>query len=263
MARTLSQIIAELKPTYAPQEKALRERQALIPQQIAEEEKGLQAKQTQAFGDIVSGARRRGLGFSGIPLSEQAQYTSTEFLPALARLRGQGREQALSLEEAILGIGERRNTLAQQLRQGELDRAEQQRQFNKNLQLQREQMRQQERLARSSGGGGGGGDIMATLGSIFGGGGGSTKKTPEWQQTAFNDVKTRIDRAQNINELKSDFNATYSSAIRGNRKDQAKIMLYQKYRPDLFSANKLFTGPSAAAVRRAFQNNVKKWGIKL
>lgn len=164
MARTLSQIIAELNPTYAPQEKALRERQALIPTQIAEEEKGLEAKQGQAFGEILGGARRRGLGFSGIPLSEQAQYTSTEFLPALARLRGQGREQALSLEEAILGIGERRNTLAQQLRQSEQDRAEQQRQFNINAKLARQQFEESKRQAARAASGG--------AGPSFGGGGG-------------------------------------------------------------------------------------------
>jgi len=180
MARTLSQIISELNPTYAPQEKALRERQALIPTQIAEEEKGLQAKQTQAFGDILGGARRRGLGFSGIPLSEQAQYTSTEFLPALARLKGQGREQALSLEEAILGIGERRNTLAQQLRQSEQDRAEQQRQFNINAKLARQQFEESKRQAARAASGGGGG--LSFGGGVDGGGAAAPAKVARSQR---------------------------------------------------------------------------------
>lgn len=139
MARTLDQILTELNSNYEPQVAAFRQRQELIPGQIAQEEQGLQAKQGQAFDDILGGARRRGLGFSGIPIAEQARYTSTEFLPALARLKQSGREQALSLEDAILGIQERRGTLAQQLRQQELDRDEQIRQFNENIGLQRQQ----------------------------------------------------------------------------------------------------------------------------
>lgn len=173
MARTLDQIIAELGGTYNPQIESLRRRQELIPGQVAEEEKGLQARQETAFGDIVSGARRRGLGFSGIPLSEQAKYTSTEFLPALARLRQQGREQAMSLEDAILGITERRSTLAQQLREQELNREEQQRQFNENLRFQREQEARQAAatgFSPSFGGGSGGGPAPS------GGGGASMQQ---------------------------------------------------------------------------------------
>lgn len=150
MASTLEQIIAELNPTYEPQVNTIRQRQAAIPGMIAQEEKGLQAKQENAFGDILNGARRRGLGFSGIPLGEQAKYTSTEFLPALARLRQSGQEQATSLEDAINQIYERRNTLAQQLRQGGLDREEQQRQFNLNYQLQQQQAADARRAASAS-----------------------------------------------------------------------------------------------------------------
>lgn len=165
MARSLDQIVAELDTTYKPQIQSIESRRALIDPQIAEEEKGLGAKQTQAFEDILGGARRRGLGFSGIPLSEQAKYTSTEYLPALARLRQQGNEQKLSLQDAILGIRERRDTLAQQLRQQEQDREEQQRQFNLNYQLQKEQQAAQERASRASSGGGG-------FSPSYGGGGG-------------------------------------------------------------------------------------------
>lgn len=139
MARTLDQIVAELNPTYQPQVDSLRQRQSAIPGQIEAEEKGLAAKQETAFGDILSGARRRGLGFSGIPLAEQAKYTSTEYLPALARLRQSGNEQKQSLEDAILGIYERRNTMANQLRQGELDRDWQREQFERQLAESRRQ----------------------------------------------------------------------------------------------------------------------------
>ena len=169
--RTLSQIISELNTTYKPQIEQVRKRQAEIPGMIEAEEKGLGAKQEQAFGDILGGARRRGLGFSGIPLAEQAKYTATEYLPALARLRQSGREQQMSLEDAILGIRERRDTLAQSLRQQAIDRAEQRRQFNANLALQRAQLAEQRRqadLAARSSGGGGGSSFMPSLGASGG-----------------------------------------------------------------------------------------------
>lgn len=159
---SLQQVTRELRGVYDPQVKLLQQRQAAIPGQIQSEEAGLQARQTQAFDDILGGARRRGLGFAGIPLSEQAKYTSTEFLPALARLRQQGNEQKMSLEEAILGVRERQTGMASQLREGILSRdmamrqlKEQQRQFNLQQKLAREQ------AARAGGGGGG---FMPTLG---------------------------------------------------------------------------------------------------
>lgn len=157
--RTLEQIIAELNPTFQPQVKSLQDRAATIPGQIQAEEAGLQGKQTEAFGNILSGARRRGLGFSGIPLAEQAQYTSTEYLPALARLRQSGREQAMSLQDAILGINERRDTLAQQIRQTEQDRLFQAREAEAN------------RRAQAAA-------AQATFGSLGGFGGGAPTDTP-------------------------------------------------------------------------------------
>ena len=126
-ARTLSQIISELNPTFQPQIQSLEARANLIPSQIASEEAGLGAKKDQAYEDIVSGARRRGLGFSGIPLGEQAKYAATDYAPALARLRQSGQERAYSLQDAILGINERRDTIGQQIYQTEQDRDAQER----------------------------------------------------------------------------------------------------------------------------------------
>lgn len=192
-ARSLEQILGELGSIYDPQLANVRQRQALIPQQVAEEEKGLQAKQEQAFGDILGGARRRGLGFSGIPLSEQARYTSTEFLPALARLKQQGREQAMTLEDAILGIQERRNTLGQQLRQQDVDNDYRERVFQADIAERAAARQLAERQARAGGGGGGGSiGISPTLG----GGSAQAPQTPQssqvstQQQRAYNTFKT-------------------------------------------------------------------------
>lgn len=122
-ARTLSQIIAELNPTFKPQVQSLKTQMGLIPGEIQSQETALNAKKDVAYEDILSGARRRGLGFAGIPLQEQAKYAATDYAPALAGLRQQGQQKAMSLQDAIYSINERRDTLAQQIRQQEKDRA--------------------------------------------------------------------------------------------------------------------------------------------
>lgn len=134
--RTLDQIIAQLNPTFDPQVQSIEKRAQAIPGQIATQEQALDEKKNQAFDSILGGARQRGLGFSGIPLGEQAKYIATDYLPAQANLRTAGQERAMSLQDAILGIRERQNTLAQQIFQTEQDRAAQERQAALNRQAQ-------------------------------------------------------------------------------------------------------------------------------
>jgi hypothetical protein len=210
--RTLDQIMAELAPTYNPQIQTIRQRQSLIPQQIQAEEQGLQAKQGEAFENIVSGARRRGLGFSGIPLAEQARYTATDYLPALARLRQTGQEQALSLEEALLGIQERQGTMAQQIRQQELDR------------LQAFQEAEANRRAAAA----------AAFRPSLGGGAKPTAAPAQGiRESAYLEVQQRV-ASSGDRDLISDYNATAESARRGNQRDQIKLEVYRQARPDLF-----------------------------
>lgn len=231
--RTLSQIISELNPTYTPQIKAIQQQRAAIPQRQAIEQQGLEAKQGQAFNDILGGARRRGLGFAGIPLGEQANYTATEFLPSLARLKQSGNEESLSLQDAINQIYERRNTLAQQILSQRADRAEQQRQFNLNYKLSKQQAAD---ARRSSGGGG----FSPTLGGLSTGGGSKpSAKTNPLQQVAYDDVYTRVQQ-QNDDQIKSDYVATLQSAKYGNQKDLYKLQIYRKLRPDIFKATYKF-----------------------
>lgn len=154
MARTLEQILGELGSVYDPQINNIRTQQSLIPEQVANEEKALGAKQVQAFDDILGGARRRGIGFSGIPLSEQAKYTSTEFLPAITRLKMDARKQATSLEDAILGINERRTTNALGLRQQDVDNDYRNQMFEFEKQKFGEQLAEQRRQAAAAAGGG-------------------------------------------------------------------------------------------------------------
>jgi hypothetical protein len=138
MARTLDQIIAELNPTYQPQIESIQKQQSLIPGQIASQEQALSAQKDKGYADILSGARRRGTGvaFGGIPLAEQAQYNATQYMPALANLRTAGTQQAMSLQDALNQINERKQTTAQSIYQTEQDRAFQAQQAALNRQAQ-------------------------------------------------------------------------------------------------------------------------------
>lgn len=79
---------------------------------------------------------------------------------------------------------------------------------------------------------------QAAAGYSIGGGSASARasapKTDPVQQTAYNDVYTRVSN-QSDAELQGDFRATARSAARGNTKDKYKLDLYRQLRPDLFS----------------------------
>lgn len=209
--RSLQAILSELDTVggYGQQTANYRQRQADIPGQVAAEEQGLQAKQQNAFGDIERSANRKGMLFSGFSPDQQAKYTATEYMPALARLRQSGREQAMGLEDAILGIQQNRLGQAQSIRQNEVSLGEQRRQFDINAGMQRQQM------AAASG-------FSPTLGKQDGG-----EKADPMHQLAYNDVWTRVNKLP-ADQIKSDYMATLASANYGNLRDKAKIQIYNQ-----------------------------------
>jgi hypothetical protein len=232
--RTLDQVLASLGSIYDPQIAQLRQRQELIPGQIVEEEKGLQARQEQAFGDILGGARRRGMGFSGIPLAEQAKYTSTEFLPAIARLRQQGKEQAMSLEDAILGINERRGSLGNQLYQNELSQDLAERQFQESVRQFNAQLAEQAQQRAAA--------AQSSSASLYG----SASQQPKQATSPQVDpLKQRATEAifnllgtNNKTLIQNTINAIKKSAGFGNTYDQLKLQIIQQLHPEY-----LKTGP--------------------
>ena len=162
--RTLDQIIAELQPSFQPSIDFLRQRQTEIPKTIQADIQAAEAAQTKAYEDILTGARRRGLGFAGIPLGEQAQYASTVFAPEVLRARSRGTEAARDLEGNILG-------LQAEMRQSAIARRQQE-----------EDLARQLAAARSGGGGGAAAsDTSSVLGQLLaflGGGTGTTTERP-------------------------------------------------------------------------------------
>lgn len=221
MARELSEVLKELDASYNPQRQSINERIAALPAQAEAEIAGLKGQQTQAFDSILSGARSRGLGFSGIPLGEQATYTSSQFLPAVARVRQSQNENQRSLSDALNSVSLDQNKYAQSIRQAELDRDWQREQFERQLAA--------EERARA-----------AAAKSVARPSFGSTSSAPTTggqasgiEQIAFNDAYTRLNN-QSDDEILSDIRATRQSAGYGNQKDLAKLQVYAQYRPDLF-----------------------------
>lgn len=102
--RTLEQILSEYSSIYQPSIEYLRQRQAQAPQQATADIAAAEAAQTKAYEDILTGARRRGLGFAGIPLGEQAQYASQVFAPAVLAARQKATETGQGLESSILAL---------------------------------------------------------------------------------------------------------------------------------------------------------------
>lgn len=151
--------MTELNSVYNPQRDRSQQFynkgiEALAPQEQADMG-GLEVAKTNAFESINTGANRRGMFFSGIPLAEQAKFVGENYLPSIAGLKNR-----------YAGIrGNLYQTLAQQL--GDID--VKQREFGQGIynsevqaDIERERIAAAERqaaadraaAAASSGGGG-------------------------------------------------------------------------------------------------------------
>lgn len=178
------------------------------------ENKGLEAQKTDSFNQIQLGANRRGLNFSGIPLSEQASYLGSSFLPAVANLKAKYAQQRFNLQDAIAKITQDQYSKAYGLRADELNREA------------------AERAARASAGSGGGG------GGSFGGfGTGVAPGAPPAARGSAPAQRGGVDTARaqaaigallatkNNALIQSTINAIRISAGRGNAYDQEKLRL--------------------------------------
>jgi hypothetical protein len=139
MPRSLDQILAEVTAKSDPQRQTVLNQIASLPTQQAADESALGAQKDQSYEDIVSGARRRGLGFAGIPLGEQAKYNATTYAPAVANLKTSYGNRKGTLESALADIGRADYGTAQDIFGRDQAFEEQQRQFNENLGFQKQQ----------------------------------------------------------------------------------------------------------------------------
>ena len=141
MARALQDILTELNSVYNPQRSSAnnlysQNMAAVDPQQQADLT-GLEAAKKDSFGQIETGANRRGMFYSGVPVAEQSKYVGQSYLPAVANLqnryaqiRGNLRQ---SLSDTLANLDIKQNEYGQNIHQQELTRDEQTRQFNAQL----------------------------------------------------------------------------------------------------------------------------------
>lgn len=133
MARSLDQIMAELDPYYSGSRTAVKSQLEAAPAQQAADLAATDAKLAQANDNILSSARQRGLGFSGIPVGEQAKYAATEYAPAVANLNAKYVGQKNTLLDALSQNDRAQLTQAQGIFDSERNFAEQQRQFDAQM----------------------------------------------------------------------------------------------------------------------------------
>lgn len=188
MPRALSDIMTELDSTYNPlrnrsQEVYQKGLDATNPQESADLG-GLEIAKNNAFESINTGANRRGMFFSGIPLAEQSKYVGENYLPSIAGLKNR-----------YAGIrGNLYQTLASQLGQYDVDQEKRKYEiYNSEVAREREDKlladaaAERARVASSGGGSGGGFVPGRTTGG--GGGGGQVLGAQEtlrqrWQREA-------------------------------------------------------------------------------
>lgn len=238
MARSFEDILAEVSSKSDPQRQLVLKQVADLPTQQAAEESALGAKKDQAYEDILAGARRRGLGFSGIPLGEQARYEATDYAPAVANLKSSFNNRKTTLEAALADIGKSDYTTAQDIFGRDRAFEEQQRQFNEQQAFAREQAARQAAQSSALAGLYSNNQPLATPRPQ----GGGVQISPQLQQL-YNQVFIRPDgSAWSDKDLVSDYNATLKSAMYGNERDKQKIQLYHATRPDLFGGAVPSTG---------------------
>lgn len=102
--RTLDELMAFTNSAYDPQRQAINQQIGQAGQAGQAEEQGLIAQKDKAFKDIAQLASNKKMLFSGFTPDEQANYTATKFMPAVAGLRGKVQDNIARLQSALLTL---------------------------------------------------------------------------------------------------------------------------------------------------------------
>lgn len=173
MARTVEQISKELESIYSPQRQLIQQQQAQIPGQYQAQLSALDQAKINAFKDITTAANRRGMYFSGVPVSEQATYTGTKYLPAVANLKQSQLTQQNALQAALNELTGKQMSQAQGLYSAELQ-AEQEaaaKRYAAELEAQQKELDRQAKIYEAQ--------IKAQAKASTGGSTGSAKQTTQ------------------------------------------------------------------------------------
>lgn len=233
MARAFEQIKSELGQLYAPSRAIVQQQVDAIPAAIDADVSAAEGKMKTAFDDITNAARRRGMGFSGIPLGEQADYTADVFTPAVLKARAEGSQRRLTLQEALLGMDRDVSREARGIYDNELARDFQEREFQESIR----RFNEEQRLAQAGSGSLGAGAYLGNGSGAAGGAAGGGVSVPAGMQQLYNQVFVKPNGGTwSDRDLVSDYNTTLKSAGFGNQRDKQKLELYHSVRPDLFGS---------------------------
>lgn len=96
--QSLDKIMASLQPGYTAQKGVIGQQIANTNETYKATDLALDADKTQGFNQINEQATGKGTAFGGIPLSEQADYLSTKYLPGKQQAKAQQQKDILTLE---------------------------------------------------------------------------------------------------------------------------------------------------------------------
>lgn len=169
MARALEDVVKSLDPYYSGSKQIVQSQLDALPGETNAAIGQADAKLEVANDNILAGARRRGMGFSGIPLGEQAKYAATEYAPAIANLKSSQNTKQLSLSEQLNAMAREQRSQAQGIVDNELARDLQERQFQEQIRQFNENLAAQERQAAAARAAAA--TPMPNIGAYLGGGG--------------------------------------------------------------------------------------------
>lgn len=109
---TFDQANASLGVTYDPQVQALQAQNPQIDQQLTTTLSSLDQAKVNAFKDITNSANSKGMLFSGFTPDQQATYTGTKYLPAVANARTSAQNAKNTLLDKINTINSNRQNQA-------------------------------------------------------------------------------------------------------------------------------------------------------
>lgn len=105
-------IYGGLASQYDPQSSLVNTQLADLPRQQAAQQASLDQAKVNAFKDITNQSNSRGVLFSGVPIDQQATYTGTKYLPAVANMTTAFNNQKTGLLGSLNTINANRMTTA-------------------------------------------------------------------------------------------------------------------------------------------------------
>lgn len=161
-----TQYYNQLNPYFDPQRAVIAQQRAALEPQMQAQISALEQAKINAYRDIGTTARARGMQFSGFSPEQEARYTGATYLPALANVKAQYAAGMTALDKALADIGLAQGTQALNIYQTEKTRAQEQEQWQREMDWKTREA-ELNRRATSAGGGGGGstrtGAVKATM----------------------------------------------------------------------------------------------------